>query len=122
MAHAGRATCARRGPHTQLDVGDDGADELRHGGGDHGRLAEDDLELAGGEAVLRHGLDVAPRRPRQRAPRLEVVRRAPARHDGAAGADDALRPRAPGVQVGAHPSAGHCPPPAMACGLTTAGR
>lgn len=69
------------GEASDLAGGDDGTDEHvagggGGGGGEHGGRAEDDLELAGGAAALRHGLDVARRRPRLRAPALEVLRRA----------------------------------------------
>jgi hypothetical protein len=81
-----------------LVVGDDGADEPH--AADHGGLAEDDLELAGRDATLRHGLHIGGRGPRQRAPLLEVRRRAlPARHHLPAGADHAQRRRARGVEV-----------------------
>jgi hypothetical protein len=86
-----------------LVVGDDGADApgglARGGGVHHGGLAEDDLELAGAEAPLRHGLHVGGRGARQRAPLLEVPCGAPARHHVPPAPDHALRAGAPGVQV-----------------------
>jgi hypothetical protein len=76
-----------------LAVGDDGEND--HLGSDHGRLAEDDLELPRRAAALRHGLHIGGGGPRQRAPALEVGRRATAR--GAV--VDALRRRALAVEV-----------------------
>ena len=96
-----------------LAVGDDGADDhlgFAGSGGacDDGRLAEDDLELAGPAAALRDGLDVGGRGPGERAPVLEVLRRAAAGH----ALGGALRRRAVAVEVdgatqrGALPAAG----------------
>jgi|UniRef100_A0A804LQQ0 hypothetical protein len=81
-----------------LAVGEDGA-LCFAAACDDGRLAEDDLELPRGAAALRHGLDVGGRGPGERAPVLEVLRRAAAR--GALGG--AVLGRAVAVEVDGAP-------------------